>query len=102
MNLAKLLAPGGREVDVLVEHVDQTGGIELRTIIRKETVPVLRSTYLLSANYRTLALGFSMLAGTPLFFFVFEAAALSIVLVFSVLTAWRSTKRIRSQARSLR
>lgn len=102
VNLAKLLAPGGREVDALVASCDESSKPELRKIIRRETVPVLRSTYLLSANYRTLALGVSMLAGTPLYFFAFEAIGLTIVLGVSIVTAWKATKAIQDQAKSLR
>lgn len=102
VNLAKLLAPGGREVDALVAEARGEQRSTLRVVIRKETVPVLRSTYLLSANYRTLALGVSMLAGTPLYFFAFEAIGLTVVLVASIITAARAARRIQDQAKTLR
>lgn len=102
VNLAKLLAPGGREVDDLVGQISDEQRPALREIICKETIPVLRSTYLLSANYRTLALGISMFAGSPLYFFAFEAIGLSLVLIVSTLTAARAARRIQNQAKTLR
>ncbi|KEO92224.1 hypothetical protein EH31_06035 [Erythrobacter longus] len=102
VNLAKLLAPGGREVDAIVAQCPDGTLPALQKIIRTQTIPVLRSTYLLSANYRTLAFGVSMLAGSPLYFFAFEAIGLSVVLAVSIITAARATRRIQDQARTLR
>ncbi|WP_298334801.1 CDP-alcohol phosphatidyltransferase family protein [uncultured Erythrobacter sp.] len=102
MALAKLLAPGGREVDHLVEQSDDEQRDALRLIIRTETIPVLRSTYLLSANFRTIVCGLSMLAGSPLYFFVFEALGLTCVMAVSILTASTATQRIQDQANNSR
>lgn len=102
VNLAKLLAPGGREIDALVASAADKDEGAVRAIIRKEIKPVLRSTYLLSANYRTIVLGLSMLAGSPLYFFVFEAIGLTIVLAVSIFTAGAVTRKIQDQAKSLR
>jgi phosphatidylglycerophosphate synthase len=102
VNLAKLLAPGGREIDGLVEAGDTQAKEAVRAIIRKQIKPVLRSTYLLSANYRTLALGASMVAGSPLYFFVFEAIGLTIVLIGSIVTAAAASSRIQGRAKSSR
>lgn len=102
VNLAKLLAPGGREVDAIVAECPDARLPALQEVIRTQTIPVLRSTYLLSANYRTLAFGVSMLAGSPLYFFAFEAIGLSLVLAISIVTAARATRRIQDQARTLR
>ncbi|MEM1051518.1 MAG: CDP-alcohol phosphatidyltransferase family protein [Pseudomonadota bacterium] len=102
VTLGRLFAPGGQHVDELVEAGSPAHKSALRDVIREETVPVLRSTYLLSANYRTLVCGISMLAGSPLYFFMFEAVGLTLVLVISILTASRATRRIQHQAKSLR
>lgn len=56
-------------------------GDERYTIIaavKREYAAVLGPLSILSANYRTLALGVSMLAGSPLWFFLFEFVGLSI------------------------
>jgi phosphatidylglycerophosphate synthase len=98
--IGEIFAPGGRKVDAIVEASSAPERIALSEIIRRETLPVIRSTYLLSANYRTIVLGASMLGGSPLYFFIFEAAFLSLVLIVSIGTAARATRRIRDQAKS--
>lgn len=102
VNLGKLLAPGGREVDAIVEQCGEERLPALRKTIKEHSVPVLRSTYLLSANYRTIALGLSMLAGSPIYFFAFEAIGLTFVMIVSIVTALTVTKQIKDQAKSLR
>ncbi|MGB3739715.1 MAG: CDP-alcohol phosphatidyltransferase, partial [Pontixanthobacter sp.] len=47
--------------------------------------PLLRSSALLGANMRTLALGASMIAGSPLYYVVYEMLLLNAVLVRSIL-----------------
>lgn len=104
--IGELFAPGGRKIDALMEAEIEAGDDErqlaLRNVIRKETVPVLKSTYLLSANYRTIALGLSLLAGSPLYFFAFEAIFLTLILFVSIFVAKRASNRIVDQAKSLR
>lgn len=99
--LGKILAPGARAVDELVAECDDARLPALRQIIVQETARVLRSTYLLSANYRTLAIGASMAAGSPIYFFWFEAVGLTLVLIVSILVSARAARRIRDQAKSL-
>ncbi len=60
-----------------------------RTRIAAEYAPVLLHLPLLGANYRTLALGASMLAGTPTYYFLFETVVLNILL-------WRMVRRSRA------
>ena len=99
--LGKLLAPGARAVDQIVARCGEEQLPALRRIIVEETARILRSTYLLSANYRTLAIGASMAAGSPLYFFVFEAIGLTLVLIVSICVAARAARRIRDQASTL-
>lgn len=100
--LSDCLAPKARQIDAVVESIDPGHRPALRTLIKRETVPVLRSTYLLSANYRTIVLGIAMLAGSPIYFFVFEAVLLTAVLLVSIATANHAAGRILDQASSLR
>jgi len=102
VTLGKLLAPGAREVDQLVADCEPERLPALRQIIVEEIRAVLRSTYLLSANYRTLALGVSMAAGSPAYFFAFEAIGLTFVLIASITVSAKASRSIRDQARSLR
>lgn len=97
--LTRLLAPGGHSVDAVVDGCGGQAREKVQAIIRKEIKPVLGSTYLLSANYRTIALGLSMLlSGSALYFFVFEAIFLSLVMIVSIFVARRSARRILDQA----
>jgi len=96
--LAQMLAPGARDVDAMVANASESDLRKLRGIIRHETAPVLRFITPLSANYRTLAFGLLILAGVPLYYFIFEAVLLSIILIVSIAIAGQSTRRIIHQA----
>lgn len=102
VTLGKLLAPGAREIDNLVAECKPERLSALRQVITQETTRVLRSTYCLSANYRTLALGASMAAGSPIYFFAFEAIVLTAVLSVSIIVSARTSQAISLQAKSLR
>lgn len=57
----------------------------------RRTLPVLA---LLGANPRTILLGLSMIAGSPLWFFLIELFVLNAVLVFAIVQAARSGRRL--------
>jgi phosphatidylglycerophosphate synthase len=97
IRLSEIMAPGGRHVDALVEQSAGQMSDSVRQIARREMAPVLRWSSPLSANYRTIALGASMLAGSPTYFFVFEAVVLTMVLIISIKTAAAATRRIYDQ-----
>lgn len=87
-----------RRVDALVvsaEHDAQerarVAGIARAAGTR--TLPVLA---LLGANPRTVLLGLSMIAGSPLWFFLLEIVALNAVLVFAIWQGAASARRIAS------
>lgn len=67
------------------------GPEQSRMIISRHAKPMLSSLSPLSANYRTLVLGLSMLAGTPLYFFLFEVVLLNLLLFRSIRICRRST-----------
>lgn len=56
---------------------------EVREALRSEILPFVRGQYLLGANPRTIALGGAMLAGSPIYLFLFETIALNLVLAIS-------------------
>lgn len=62
-------------------------GMSLRASARHIFTPMIP----LSANYRTIAVGFAMLVGEPHWFFLFEVIALNTVLAFSILHSRRIT-----------
>lgn len=56
----------------------------------------LAGSGLLGSNYRTLALGLSMLAGSPLWYFLYEIVVLNLVLACGVLQSRLTLARMRS------
>lgn len=98
LRLARWLAPNAGEVDALVSRTGGEAQARLRAKIRAESAPVLRGLPLLGSNYRTLALGASMFAGSPLYYFIYEASLLLGVLFRSIHTCRIATQRIIDQA----
>ncbi len=93
--LAALLAPDADRLDEAARTLKGSARERFRSIIRAEYVPVLARLTLLSANYRTIALGASMIvAQSALYYFMFEILVLSIVLVASILRVRRATASI--------
>ncbi len=62
--------------------------------IERQLLPVLRRSMVLSSNYRTLAIGFSMIAGSPIYFVVFELVALNIVLAVLLIQSRKATSAL--------
>ncbi len=57
----------------------------------RSTLPVVA---IIGANPRTILLGLSMIAGSPLWFFLIELVALNLVLAFAIMQAAASGRRI--------
>lgn len=96
LTLAQKIAPHALAADrAVAAAVSSSRGAErARTAIRRHAKPMLKSLSLLGANYRTIALGFSMLAGSPIYFFLYEAVALNLVLFRSVRICNGATRRL--------
>ena len=56
--------------------------------------PTLPVVAIIGANPRTILLGLSMIAGSPLWFFLIELVALNLVLAFAIMQAAASGRRI--------
>ena len=69
----------------------------VRSRLRRQLVPFLQRQRLLGANPRTIALGLSMLvAGTPLWFFLFEIIPLNLLFGASMLRQARVIRSVES------
>ena len=55
-----------------------------RALYREAQIKVIRASMPLSANARTIAIGLSMLAGSPLYFFVYEALGLTLLMLWTL------------------
>jgi hypothetical protein len=84
-----ILNPNSREADALVE----TGGAEAQAVSRDIGRRALFVQDWLGPNRRTLLLGVSMAAGSPLWFLLFECTILNLMLVASV----RRQRRVNSE-----
>ena len=84
--LSAWLAPYSARIDAAVERSthDPDQAIELRHRVRAASHGPLLLQKALGANLRTLVLGVSMLAGSPLWFFLFETLLLNGVLLVSL------------------
>ena len=92
LRLAAIIAPDSERIDRLLADPDQKERVR-KALIR--TGPSrLAGGAVLGANYRTLALGVSMLAGSPLWYFLYEIVVLNIVLVVGVVRSRRALAAI--------
>jgi len=66
----------------------------IRQAIRQEMPPLILIWKLLGPNPRAIVLGLSMFAGSPLWYFVYQAVVLNALLAFSVATHNRAWKRL--------
>lgn len=99
--LASLLAPNAERIDESARLLEGKQRECFRAIIRAEYAAVLVRLTPLSANYRTIALGLSMIVAQSAFwFFLYEAIALTIVTAFSFIRVRRATDRILHRLRS--
>jgi hypothetical protein len=96
VRLGSLASPCERQIDGLVAQGSRTPAALERTrrVCKDEGRLPLRLQTLLGANWRTIALGASMAAGSPLWFFLLEATLLNLLLVVSVMVQRRCDRRI--------
>lgn len=87
VGLAALLSPYSSQIDALLAAADDNPArqAEMRRQVRQASLGSFRVQQPLGPNPRTIILGLSMIAGTPLWFFLIEALALNVVLIGSVI-----------------
>jgi phosphatidylglycerophosphate synthase len=95
--LTGMIVPHGA---ALTEAVREPAAREpLREAMRAQAPRFLPQMSLLSANYRTLAVGAAMLAGRPQWYFAFEVLALGLVLLASLGRVRRAFGAVLAPAR---
>lgn len=84
--LAQRMAPHAWSIDTAVAEAagDPIRLERIRLAVRRQFLGSLASLNILNANQRTIVLGLSMLAGSPLYYFLYETIFLNIALVRSV------------------
>ena len=94
LGVAQLFSPAEPDIDRAVREQDLRGRIA--QVLRAEGPKALAGSSLLGANSRTLVLGASMLAGSPLWFFVYEAFVLNGVLAVGIRRSRKTLAQLRS------
>lgn len=97
LNLATGLTPYALKIDAAVAAArenDPAALERIRAAVRAEAPPLLRLCKLLGPNPRAIVLGLAMLAGSPLYYFIYQAVVLNALLVVSVRAHNRTAQRI--------
>lgn len=83
-------------IEAMLERTRRSGEARERSrrVCREESRLPLRLQTALGANLRTLALGASMAAGSPLWFFLLEAVPMNLLMLASILAQRRADRRI--------
>lgn len=89
LGLSRYLARHATRIDAAIEDAagDPVRLYRVRAAVQREAPRLLAGVPALSANLRTIFLGLSMLAGSPIYYFLYEALVLNAVLVWSVLNS---------------
>jgi len=100
LGLATGLTPYARAIDEAVAaSASDVGGDParreaIRAAVRAEAPPLLALCKVLGPNPRAIVLGLAMLAGSPLWYFLYQSLVLNALLVVSVIAHNRAAKRI--------
>jgi phosphatidylglycerophosphate synthase len=96
LGLSRYIARHATQIDAAIAgaagdpvHLDR-----VRSAVRREAPRLLAGVPTLSANLRTIFLGLSMLAGSPMYFFLYEVLVLNAVLVWSIRNSDAAARRV--------
>jgi hypothetical protein len=94
--LAAKLASRERDVEAMISDArnDQVRIAETRSLVRAHFAKPLKASSLLGANHRTITLGISMIAGSPLYHMVYQIVVLNVLLLLSLGVQRRAVARI--------
>lgn len=101
LGLASGMTPHALKVDAAVAGAMRDDPIALeriRAAVRVEAPPLLFLCKLLGPNPRAIVLGLAMLAGSPLYYFFYQAVVLNALLAISVVRHNRAAERIAAIA----
>jgi phosphatidylglycerophosphate synthase len=100
LRLASGMTPHALKIDAAVEKAiaqDPAALERIRAAVRAEAPPLLFLCKLLGPNPRAIVLGLSMLAGSPLYYFIYQAVVLNVLLVISVVRHNQAAERIAAR-----
>ncbi len=84
-------------IDILIEEAagDANKRKKVTKALQDYLLPHLKSISLLSANYRTIALGVAMILGNPIWYFLYEIVILNMTFLWSIINHRRAIKRFK-------
>ena len=91
LRISKVSSADDRQIEAAMSRIMSAGGAPAaaaRDLYRQRQRPMVRRAFWLSTNYETLAIFLSLLAGSPVYFLVFQLTVLNLVLA-GVVTAQR-------------
>lgn len=90
------MTPYAARIDdaAVIAKNDSAARERLRLAARAEAMPLLSLLKVLGPNPRAIVLGLSMIAGSPLYYFVYQTLFLNALLVLSVVLHNRAAKRM--------
>jgi phosphatidylglycerophosphate synthase len=100
LSLASGMTPHALKIDAAVAAAndrDPAALDRIRAAVRAEAPPLLFLCKLLGPNPRAIVLGLSMLAGSPIWYFFYQAVVLNILLAVSVVRHNRAAERIAAR-----
>lgn len=86
LGIASGMTPAALRIDAMVAAAqgDAVRLAAIATVVRAEAPPLLRLCKILGPNPRAIVLGLSMFAGTPLWYLLYQAVVLNLLLAVSV------------------
>ena len=104
LKLSELVRADDRAIDAAMIRLTRDGGHmaeAARGLYREAELPMVNRASWLSTNYETAAMALSFLAGSPIYFVVFELTVLNLVLAASVIGQARSYTRLLPRLEAL-
>lgn len=97
--VASGMTPHALRIDAAVEAAkgDPARLEEIAKAVRAEAPPLLRLCKILGPNPRAVILGLSMLAGSPLWYFLYQTVVLNLLLIISVRAHNAAAQRIAAR-----
>ena len=97
--LASGMTPHALRIDAAVEQAgdDPARRESIREAVRAEAPPLLLLCKVLGPNPRAIVLGVSMLAGSPIWYFLYQSILLNLLLAVSVVAHNRAAQRIAAR-----
>ncbi len=99
-----LVSADDRQVDAVMSRLTAAGGARAeaaRTLYQQRQRPMVKRASVLSTNYETMAVFLSLMAGSPLWFFLVQATLLNLTMAALVVVQTRGYRRLAADLAAL-